>query len=97
MFEHITLVNPIFQALLAVFVAVAISASVALPTPREPVPILQRTEIRDKDGQFALSYLTGDGTAVAQQGALKPTADGKDNVLVTQVSVLWKFIRTLNT
>ena len=58
--------------------------AMALPAPTV-VPILQRTEVRDEAGQYALSYLTGDGIAVAEQGALKPTADGKDNVLVQQV------------
>jgi hypothetical protein len=32
------------------------------------------------------SYLSGDGTTVNEQGALKPTADGTDNVLVKQGS-----------
>ncbi|KAJ9591754.1 hypothetical protein L9F63_001690, partial [Diploptera punctata] len=31
-------------------------------------------------------YLSGDGTSVSEQGALKPTADGKDVVLVKQGS-----------
>lgn len=67
----------------------AISAVLAAPAPDTlpvPVPILQRTEIHDEVGQFALSYLTGDGQAFAEQGALKPTADGTDNVLVKQGS-----------
>lgn len=50
------------------------------------VPLLQHTETRDEFGQYALSYLTGDGIAVAEQAALKPTADGTDNVLVKQGS-----------
>lgn len=60
----------------------------AVPIPEAPldyIPTLQRTEIRDDAGQYALSYLTGNGIAVAQQGALKPTIDGTDNVLVAQV------------
>lgn len=62
--------------------------ALAAPAPigYHVVPVLQHTEVRDEAGQFALSFLTGDGTAVAQQGALKQTADGTDNVLVTQVS-----------
>lgn len=47
--------------------------------------VLQHTEIRDEAGQYSLSYLTADGIAVAEQGALKPTQDGTDNVLVRQV------------
>lgn len=54
------------------------------------MPVLQRTEIRDEAGQYALSYLTGDGIAVAEQGALKRTLDGTDNVLVKQGSYAYR-------
>lgn len=54
--------------------------------PANVVPLLERTEVRDNAGQYALSYLTGDGIAVAEQGALKPTADGTGSVLVKQGS-----------
>lgn len=60
----------------------------AVPIPEAPldyIPVLQKTEVRDDAGQYALSYLTGNGIAFAEQGALKPTADGTDNVLVKQV------------
>lgn len=56
----------------------------AVPAPQ--IPILTRSEIRDEFNQYALSYSTADGIAVAQQGALKQTADGLDNVLVQQGS-----------
>ncbi|XP_063230933.1 endocuticle structural glycoprotein SgAbd-2-like [Bacillus rossius redtenbacheri] len=64
----------------------------ALPAYEEPprrgvIPVLQRTEVRDEFGQFSLSYLTGDGTALTEQGALKPSQDGRDLVLVKQGSV----------
>lgn len=48
-------------------------------------PVLQHTEIRDEAGQYALSYLTANGIAFAEQGALKPNREGTDNVLVQQV------------
>jgi hypothetical protein len=35
---------------------------------------------------FCSSYLSGDGTTFNEQGALKPNADGTDNVLVKQGS-----------
>ncbi|XP_023710693.1 endocuticle structural glycoprotein SgAbd-8-like [Cryptotermes secundus] len=73
-------------ALLLLVVAVVL----ALPVPQEVqkgvIPVLQRTEVRDEVGQFSISYLSGDGTAVSEQGALKPNADGSDNVLVQQGS-----------
>ncbi|XP_049794552.1 cuticle protein 7-like [Schistocerca nitens] len=71
----------------AALILFAVVAS-ALPRPDElrpgVIPVLERTEVRDATGQFSLSYLSGDGTHVAEQGALKPTPDGKDFVLVKQ-------------
>lgn len=60
----------------------------ALAAPQEAfqVPLLQRTEVRDEAGQYALSYLTADGIAFAEQGALKQSPDGTSNVLVVQGS-----------
>lgn len=93
-------VNPVpVQIQIHSFVAVAVllsSTVTAMPTlasgdqqpaaPANVVPLLERTEVRDNVGQYALSYLTGDGIAVAEQGALKPTADGTGSVLVKQGS-----------
>ncbi|XP_049767909.1 endocuticle structural glycoprotein ABD-4-like [Schistocerca cancellata] len=71
----------------AALILFAVVAS-ALPRPDElrpgVVPVLERAEVRDATGQFSLSYLSGDGTHVSEQGALKPTPDGKDFVLVKQ-------------
>lgn len=50
------------------------------------IPILEHTEVRDEAGQYSLSYLTANGIAVAEQGALKPNADRTDNVLTIRVS-----------
>lgn len=62
--------------------------AMALPAPQAPgvVPIITSTIERDAHNQFGLSYSTGTGIAVAQQGALKPvqTERGLDNVLVQQ-------------
>lgn len=52
------------------------------------LPALQRTEIRDSSGQYAFAYLTPDGTAVSEQGALKLNADGTDHVIIVQVNIL---------
>lgn len=54
------------------------------------VPTLQRAEIHDQHGQFALNYATADGVSVAQQGALKTSPDGETRVLVVQVN--WCFV-----
>ncbi|CAG2053681.1 unnamed protein product [Timema podura] len=76
------------QAIVILALLIAVGA---VPLPQEPlqagiIPVLQRTEVRDEAGQFSLSYLSGDGTTLNEQGALKPTADGTDNVLVKQGS-----------
>ncbi|XP_024942045.1 endocuticle structural glycoprotein SgAbd-2-like [Cephus cinctus] len=62
--------------ILAAFVAVA------LAEPPKAVPIVEYTNQRTDDGQYDLKYVSGDGTIVTSKGVLKPTADGKDNVLV---------------
>lgn len=71
------------------FIAV-LGVAMALPAPQSigVVPILTRSEIRDDFNQFALSYSSSNGIAVAQQGALKAvqTPNGLDNVLVQQGS-----------
>ncbi|XP_069686410.1 endocuticle structural glycoprotein SgAbd-2-like [Periplaneta americana] len=76
------------QTVAALLMLVAVA--VASPFPQEVrqgvIPVLQRTEVRDDVGQFSLSYLSGDGTTFSEQGALKPTADGSDHVLVKQGS-----------
>lgn len=75
----------------AVFVAF-LGVSYALPVQEEThinTDVLQHTEIRDEAGQYSLSYLTSNGIAVAEQGALKPNKAGTDNVLVKQVNVLY--------
>ncbi|GAB0087934.1 cuticle protein CP14.6-like [Sergentomyia squamirostris] len=72
----------------AIFVAFA--AASPLPdgdlVPR--IPVLERTEVRDEHGQYSLSYLTANGIATAEQGALKPLSDG--HVLVRKGS--WAYL-----
>ncbi|KAG8279186.1 hypothetical protein J6590_003994 [Homalodisca vitripennis] len=50
------------------------------------LPVVERTEIRDVANQFSESYTTHDGQTFVEQGVLKRTADGLDNVLVKQGS-----------
>ncbi|XP_059473485.1 pupal cuticle protein Edg-78E-like, partial [Neocloeon triangulifer] len=51
------------------------------------IPVVQRTEVRDLQGQFTLDYLSGDGTKVEEKGHLVPNSDGTDNVLVYEGTV----------
>lgn len=78
------------QTLVAVCV-VMLGAAMGMPTQEVSninTDVLQHTEIRDEAGQYSLSYLTADGIAFAEQGALKPNRDGTDNVLVKQVELI---------
>lgn len=80
------LARPTFNDDAAAAAAVVAAGPSAAAAPTAVVPQLERTEVRDDFGQYALSYLTGDGIAVSEQGALKPTADGQRSVLVKQGS-----------
>ena len=62
----------------------AVAAMAAPEAPIKFIPVLERTEKHDEVGQFALRYVSADGTTFEEQGVLKPTADGKDYVLVKE-------------
>lgn len=55
---------------------------IAMSAPTEQVPLLQENHIRDDHGQYAYNYLTGNGIARTEQGALVPNKDKTANVLV---------------
>ncbi|CAH4018963.1 cuticle protein CP14.6-like [Pieris brassicae] len=81
--------------ILSALVAVAICAPVDLETDvelaqliaRRRLPALEHEEIHDEFGQYALRYVTAEGTVVSERGRLVPTADGKDYVLVIEGEV----------
>lgn len=60
------------------------------------VPLIERTEVHDQHGQYALTYSTGDGIAVAQQGALKLNADRTERVIVVQVKIILIYLSFLS-
>ncbi|XP_048510689.1 endocuticle structural glycoprotein SgAbd-2-like [Athalia rosae] len=72
-----------FIIVLAALAAVAVARPEG-GAPAPVIPILEYSLTRDDFGQFALSYLTGDGTRVTEQGALVPNADNTGHVLVKQ-------------
>ncbi|XP_059607798.1 endocuticle structural glycoprotein SgAbd-5-like [Phlebotomus argentipes] len=77
------------KVIAAIALLACLAAAVPLPDGLEPrIPVLERTEVRDEHGQYALSYLTANGIATAEQGALKQSAGG--NVLVRQGS--WAYL-----
>ncbi|XP_046436036.1 endocuticle structural glycoprotein SgAbd-8-like [Neodiprion fabricii] len=74
-----------FAIVLAALAAVAVARPQNQLTPGV-VPILDFQESHDEFGQFALSYLTGDGTQVSEQGALVPNSKEDGFVLVKKGS-----------
>lgn len=57
-----------------------IALAAAAPTD---VALLQHNEAHDEFGQFAYNFLSADGVARTEQGKLKVSADGTQNVFVT--------------
>lgn len=72
-----------FFPLQFILLAVCSVAVLARPDGRH-IPVLQHTEVHDEHGQYALSYVTANGIAAADQGALKHI--GNTNVFVRQGS-----------
>ncbi|KAF9798866.1 hypothetical protein SFRURICE_020430 [Spodoptera frugiperda] len=76
---------------LVVVVALCFLASV-LAAPLEgsstrSLPPLDHEEIHDEFGQFALRYVTAEGTVVSERGHLIPTPDGASYVMVYEGEV----------
>ncbi|XP_063621818.1 flexible cuticle protein 12-like [Cydia splendana] len=64
--------------------AAAAPGSPAETSARRALPALQHEEIHDEFGQYALRYVTAEGTVVSERGRLVPTPDGKAYVLITE-------------
>lgn len=64
---------------LAVLIALA---GVVLSAPTKDAGLLQENFARDDHGQYSYNFLTGDGVARTEQGALVPNKEGTANVLV---------------
>ncbi|XP_063621821.1 uncharacterized protein LOC134794048 [Cydia splendana] len=50
---------------------------------RRALPALQHEEIHDEFGQYALRYVTAEGTVVSERGRLIPSPSG-GHVLITE-------------
>ncbi|XP_060801262.1 flexible cuticle protein 12-like [Amyelois transitella] len=73
---------------LIVALACLVASAVAAPSSpslaaRRALPALQHEEIHDDFGQYALRYVTAEGTVVSERGRLVPTPDGRAYVMVT--------------
>ncbi|CAH0407724.1 unnamed protein product [Chilo suppressalis] len=73
----------IFVAALVFGVAIAAPPSVQ-SSRRRTMPALQHEEVHDEFGQYALRYVTAEGTVVSERGRLVPTPDGRAHVLVVE-------------
>lgn len=62
--------------------AVLVAAACAAPAGS----VLEHTEVRDDAGQYSYRYLTSDGSAATQQGALVQNDAGDGNVLEIRVT-----------
>lgn len=51
-------------------------------TARRTLPAVEHEEVHDEYGQYALRYVTAEGTVVSERGRLVPTPDGHAYVLV---------------
>nr|XP_021200908.2 flexible cuticle protein 12 [Helicoverpa armigera] len=79
------------------FFVVAVSLfAVALAAPSGPdaalearrrLPALEHEEVHDEFGQFALRYVTAEGTVVSERGRLVPSHDGTGYVMITEGEV----------
>lgn len=64
---------------LAVLIALT---GVVLSAPNKDAELLEQQYVRDDHGQYSYNFLTSDGVARTEQGALVPNKEGTANVLV---------------
>ncbi|XP_075970097.1 flexible cuticle protein 12-like, partial [Anticarsia gemmatalis] len=66
------------------------AATLAVPLeehPRRSLPALEHEEIHDEYGQFALRYVTAEGTVVSERGRLVPLPDQSGYVMIVEGEV----------
>lgn len=74
----------VFFGLMAMVAAASIDPEIAA---RRALPALEHEEVHDEFGQYALRYVTAEGTVVSERGRLVPSADGSGYVLITEGEV----------
>ena len=75
----------VFLGLLAV--ALAAPSVDPATAARRALPALEHEEVHDEFGQYALRYVTAEGTVVSERGRLVPSPDGTGYVLITEGEV----------
>ncbi|KAH9644256.1 hypothetical protein HF086_003755 [Spodoptera exigua] len=76
--------------MLALFVLCGLSSVLSAPlegNSHRLLPPLDHEEVHDEFGQFALRYVTAEGTVVSERGRLIPAIDGAGYVMVYEGEV----------
>lgn len=76
------------------FVLLAVASILSAPNEKETAPprkqpALIHEDVRDEFGQYALRFVTAEGTIVSERGRLIPTPDGKGHVMVVDGEVTY--------
>jgi hypothetical protein len=79
---YLTTKNIFTKMKITISVVLMCLVGIVLTAPVEQIPVLQENTIRDDHGQYSYNFLTGNGIARTEQGALVPNADRTKNVLV---------------
>ncbi|XP_037299303.1 flexible cuticle protein 12-like [Manduca sexta] len=74
----------LFVVVACLVAAVAAAPSSPQVAARRALPALQHEEVHDEFGQYALRYVTAEGTVVSERGRLVPTPGGNGYVLVVE-------------
>ncbi|KAH9631369.1 hypothetical protein HF086_012157 [Spodoptera exigua] len=78
--------NKLVLSLVICFLASVLAAPLEEHSNRF-LPPLDHEEVHDEFGQFALRYVTAEGTVVSERGRLVPAPDGSDYVMVYEGEV----------
>ncbi|KAH9644257.1 hypothetical protein HF086_003756 [Spodoptera exigua] len=76
-----------FLALLVICFLASILAAPLEEYSNRSLPPLDHEEVHDEFGQFALRYVTAEGTVVSERGRLIPAIDGAGYVMVYEGEV----------
>lgn len=77
--------STLLQLVIAVSAFLVVAAAPnSVNDAKRTLPAIEHEEIHDEFGQYALRYVTAEGTVVSERGRLVPTPDGNAYVLVVE-------------